>query len=210
MASAVIHLAVAKELEKYLNIKNKKDYYLGSIAPDISKQIGKDKKESHFLYTAKKDIPNIEMFTSKYKNFKTNDFALGYFIHLYTDKLWFSEFINQLTYGNSIRLLDGTIIHTTIEEIGHLIYQDYTNLNVQLIDEYNLDLSLFYEDFTVPNTDIEEIPINKLNILIDKMGIIIENSTKEKSYLFDITSIKAFITNCTNQILEKLRDYPTR
>ena len=29
MASAVIHLAVAKELEKYLNIKNKKDYYLG-------------------------------------------------------------------------------------------------------------------------------------------------------------------------------------
>ena len=37
MASAVIHLAIAKELEKYLNIENKKDYYLGAIAPDLSK-----------------------------------------------------------------------------------------------------------------------------------------------------------------------------
>ena len=28
MASAIIHLAIAKELEKEFNIKNKKDYYL--------------------------------------------------------------------------------------------------------------------------------------------------------------------------------------
>lgn len=210
MASAVIHLAVAKKLERNLNIKNKKDYYLGSIAPDISKQIGKDKTESHFLYNKKKDIPNIERFTSKYKDFKNNDFALGYFIHLYTDKLWFNGFINQLSCGNSIKLLDGTIINTTPEEIGRLIYQDYTNLNIQLIDEYNLDLSLFYEEFIIPNTYIEEIPIHKLNILLDQMGIIIENSTKEKSYLFDITMINSFITNCTNEILEKLRDYPKR
>ena len=45
MASSVIHLAVAKELEKHFNIKNKYDYYLGSIAPDLSKQIGRTKKE---------------------------------------------------------------------------------------------------------------------------------------------------------------------
>lgn len=43
MASAIIHLAVAKELEKYLNVKNKYDYYLGTIAPDLAKQIGRTK-----------------------------------------------------------------------------------------------------------------------------------------------------------------------
>ena len=48
MASAMIHIAVAKLLENELNIKNKKDYYLGSIAPDISKQIGLEKYISHF------------------------------------------------------------------------------------------------------------------------------------------------------------------
>ncbi len=210
MASAVIHLAVAKELEKKLNIKNKKDYYLGTIAPDISKHIGKSKKESHFLYNTKDDVPNIELFATKYKDFKTNDFTLGYFIHLYTDKIWVDEFIDKLNYGNAIKLLDGTIINTTVEEIKNLVYQDYTNLNIQLIDEYTLDLSLFYDDFIIPDTTLDEIPVDKLDILIDQMGLIIENSTKKKSYLFDITTIKDFINNCTNQITEKLRDYPNK
>ncbi len=207
MASAVIHLAVAKELEKNLNIKNKKDYYLGSIAPDISKQIKASKKESHFLYNTKKDVPNIELFTNKYKDFKDNDFNLGYFIHLYTDKIWFDEFLEKLTYSNSVKLLDGTIITTTEDEIGKLIYQDYTNLNIQLIDEYNLDLSLFYEEFQIPNTPLNEIPVNKLNILIDQMGIIIENSKQEKSYIFDIILINEFISNCVSKILEELKNY---
>ena len=207
MASAVIHLAVAKKLENHLNIKNKKDYYLGSIAPDISKQLGKTKIESHFLYNTKYDVPNINLFTNKYKNFQENSFELGYFIHLYTDKIWFDEFLEKLTYSNSIKLLDGTIINIQQEKIRDLIYNDYTTLNIELIDKYNLDLSLFYEDFQVPTTTIDEIPVNKLNLLIDKMGIIIENSKKEKSYIFDITLIDNFIDNCTNQIISKLKEY---
>ena len=89
MASAVIHLAVAKELEKNLNIKYKKDYYLGAIAPDLAKQIGETKDKSHFIINSPQDIPNINLFVNKYKKFKKNDFELGYFIHLYTDKLWY-------------------------------------------------------------------------------------------------------------------------
>lgn len=207
MASAVIHLAVAKEIEKYFNIKNKKDYYLGTIAPDIAKQIGKEKTEGHFLYSTKTDVPNIKMFTEKYTNFKTNDFNLGYFIHLYTDKIWFDEFLEKLEYRNSIKLLDGTIIQTTPEVIRHLTYNDYTNLNIDLIDQYQLDLSLFYEDFQKPITTITEIPIDKLNVLIDQMGIIIENSTKNKSHIFDITLITEFINNTVTRILEELKNY---
>lgn len=207
MASAVIHLAVAKELEKYFNIKNKKAYYLGSIAPDISKQINQPKKESHFLYNTKEDIPNIDLFTTKYQNFKNNDFNLGYYIHLYTDKIWFDEFLEKLTYSNSIKLLDGTILSTTHDEIRNLIYKDYTNLNINLIDEYTIDLSLFYEDFQIPETTLNEIPIDKLNILIDQMGIIIENSKQEKNYVFDIYLINEFINNCVNKILDELKNY---
>ena len=87
MASAIIHLAVAKTLEQYLPIKNKRDYYLGSIAPDISKQIGENKQRSHFLINTRDDIPNMELFREKYPNFKDNSFDLGYYIHLYTDRL---------------------------------------------------------------------------------------------------------------------------
>ena len=207
MASAIIHIAVAKCLENKLNIENKKDYYLGAIAPDISKQIGETKIKSHFLYETKESVPNIKYFLDKYPNFKKNSFELGYFIHLYTDKLWFDGFIDKLTCSNSIKLLDGTIISTSEKELSRLIYSDYTNLNIKLIDEYNLDLSLFYEEFQIPKTNFDDIPIEKLNILIDQMGIIIENSKEEKAYSFDIYSVKKFIEDSTNKILEELNKY---
>ena len=204
MASAVIHLAVAKELEKYLKIENKKDYKLGAIAPDIAQQLKIEKTKSHFIYNTKSDIPNIKLFKEKYKNFMNNSFELGYFTHLYTDKLWFDGFIDSLTYSNSIKLLDGTIIHVPQKEIKELIYNDYTNLNTIIIDKYNIDLSLFYEEYQKPNTSIEEVPIDKLNILIDKMGVIIENSKLEKSYIFDITLIDNFINTCVEKIIKEL------
>lgn len=207
MASAIIHLAVAKTLEKDLEIENLKDYYLGSIAPDIAKQIGETKHKSHFLINTSDDIPNIKMFTDKYSNFKNNSFDLGYFIHLYTDKIWFKDFITKIISGDYIKLLDGTVIHSTPEEIQNLIYQDYTNLNTKLLDEYNMDLSLFYEDFIKPNTTIDEIPTDKLNILIDKMGVIIENSKEEKSYTFDTFIILQFIDEISREILETLSNY---
>ena len=207
MASAIIHLAVAKVLEPYLNIKNRKDYYLGSIAPDIAKQIGRIKQGSHFLYDEKEDVPNIKMFTNKYKEFYKKDFDLGYYIHLFTDKLWFDKFLSTLVQSNSIRLIDGTIVNIPPEELQQLIYSDYTNLNIKVIEEYNMDLSLFYEEFQIPNTEITEIPIEKLNILIDKMGIIIENSKQEKNYLFDIYLIKEFIEEAKTRILQEIKDY---
>ena len=208
MASAIIHLAVAKELNKRLNITNKYDYYLGSIAPDISKQIGRSKYESHFLKNSyKDDIPNMELFISRYPNFKKNAFELGYFIHLYTDKLWFDGFLDKLIELPSIKLLDGTIIQSTEEEIIKLVYQDYTNLNIQLIYDYNLDLSLFYEEFKIPKTEIKEIPVENLDILINKMGIIIENSKEEKKYSIDIDLIKDFITTTCDKIIKELDQY---
>lgn len=207
MASSVIHLAVAKELEKYLNVKNSYDYYLGAIAPDLSKQIGRTKKLSHFLFDTREDVPNMDKFTEKYKYFYKNDFELGYYTHLYTDRIWFNEFINSLTYRSSVKLLDGTIIKATEQEITSMIYQDYTNINIQLIDAYNLDLSLFYEEFSKPHSCLDEIPLNKLNILIDKMGIIIENSKQEKNYIFDLTGINEFIEKSVQVILTELKNY---
>ena len=76
MASAIIHLAIAKELENKLEIDDIKDYYLGSIAPDIAKQIGMPKGISHFSNTSRNDIPNIDLFVKRYPTFKYNSFNL--------------------------------------------------------------------------------------------------------------------------------------
>ena len=67
-----------------------------------------------------------------------------------------------------------------------------------------MDLSLFYEEFIIPDTNIEEIPKEKLNILIDKMGLIIENSKEEKPYTFDIFLVLQFIDEASQEILNIL------
>lgn len=207
MASAVIHLAVAKELLPYLEVANVNEYYLGSIAPDIAKLVGETKQKSHFLYNEREDVPNIKMFTNKYKDFKKNSFDLGYYIHLFTDKIWFDKFLRKLVQNSSVKLLDGTIIECSKEQFVNLIYSDYTNLNIELIDEYNIDLSLFYEEFQIPNTKIEEIPKDKLYILINEMGIIIENFRQEKEYILDIFLIESFISEVKERILSELKNY---
>ena len=205
MASALIHLAVAKELEKRRHsVKNLYDYYLGSIAPDLAKQIGLTRDESHFVKNSYDDIPNLKLFKLKYPDYMNNDYDLGYFIHLYTDKEWSENFLKNIISSNSIRLLDGTVLASTKEEILNLLYSDYTNLNISILDAYELDLTLFYDEFKVPTTNITEIPVDKLDILINKMGIIIENSKEEKAYSLDIEEIKRFIQNTVEKLEKEL------
>lgn len=196
MASAVIHIAVAKEINKDLKM-NEKELFLGTIAPDISKQLGESKVKSHFLLNDKTDLPILDKFLDKYKNNLNNHFIMGYYIHLFTDYLWFKYFIPEITNSSDyIKVLSGNKIKCTKEEIEKLIYNDYTNLNISLIEEYDLDLSLFYEDIEIPNIKFDEIPLNKLQVIVDQMGIIIENSKKEYTYSFNIDNVKQFIELC--------------
>ena len=192
MASAVIHIAVAKEINKDLKM-NEKELFLGTI----SKQLGESKVKSHFLLNDKTDLPILDKFLDKYKNNLNNPFIMGYYIHLFTDYLWFKYFIPEITNSSDyIKVLSGNKIKCTKEEIEKLIYNDYTNLNISLIEEYDLDLSLFYEDIEIPNIKFDEIPLDKLQVIVDQMGIIIENSKKEYTYSFNIDNVKQFIELC--------------
>ena len=207
MASTFIHLAIAKKVLEEIPTDNERDYYLGAIAPDISKQIGQSKEISHFLINSQENIPNIPLFIKRYPNFLKNSFELGYFTHLYTDKCWNNDFLKSILSTHSIELLDGTSIQATKEEIKELIFSDYTNLNKKIIEEHNLDLSLFKEDFQVPNTTFEEVPINQLDILLNKIKIILENSKEEKNYTLDINIINNFITETSQKIIQELKKY---
>lgn len=202
MASAIIHMAVGKCVGDIIGLKGKA-FTLGTIAPDISKIVGQKRSISHFEDLGK-NVPNIKKFITKYKEYLTNDFEFGYLIHLYTDKFWVEQFLPNLQSENYIKLLDGSIIAFPEKKILDLIYDDYTNINISTIEDHELDLSLFYEEFEYPETVIEEVP-TEFRKLIDKMGIIIENSKTEKHYLFDQESINLFIEQCSLYILKELK-----
>lgn len=204
MASSMIHIVVANEINKILNRNNKK-LLIGSIAPDIAKLIGMNKKDSHFQ--DKDDtLPCLDEFLKKYKKDLNDDFVLGYYIHLYTDYLWFKYFEPDFYKNGVIHKLDGTIENIPPEKKMEYFYNDYTNLNIKLIDEYNLDLSIFYEELPTFNNIIKEIPMNKIQIIIDQAGIIIENTKESKSYVFDMDVVNKFIKTSVYYILSNLKD----
>lgn len=204
MASAIIHMAVGKMVGDIVG-KTSNEYFLGTIAPDISKIVGQKREISHFERNNDKSGPEVKRFIEKYQPFLTRDFEFGYLIHLYTDKYWIEKFIPKITTNNKIKLLDGTIVTYPKEKILDLIYNDYTNINISTIEDHELDLSLFYNEFPYPQTVIEEVP-KDFRKLIDKMGLIIENSKEEKHYLFDQAIINQFIEDCSLYILKELRE----
>ena len=70
MASSMIHLTIANELNKKLN-RDKSKLLIGSIAPDLSKLVGDDKTRSHFLIDGTEDLPDLDKFLKKYGYFLT-------------------------------------------------------------------------------------------------------------------------------------------
>lgn len=206
MASTIIHMAVANELNKKLNRDNNL-ILLGGIAPDLGKIATGDKIKAHFQDT-NDNLPNIDKFLNKYKNNMNNDFVMGYFIHLYTDYLWFKYFIPSIFNEDKelITKLDGTKVKCTDNMFVLFVYNDYTNLNIKLLDEYNMDLSILYNELPKIDNIIEEIPMDKLNLLINETGYIIENAKEKKEYVFDIEDIKTFISTSTDLIYAYLKE----
>ena len=111
-------------------------------------------------------------------------FVLGYYIHLYTDYLWFKYLELDFYKNGTIYKLDGTAIKVSEEDKIKYFYKDYTNLNIKLIDYYNLDLKLFYEKLPEFHNIISEIPMEELQTIVDQAGIITENSKDSKAYVF--------------------------
>ncbi len=205
MASTVIHMAIAKLVNKKLK-RNENRLLIGAIAPDISKCIGDTKVKSHFLDNEIDNIPNINKFLDKYKDNLNDDFVMGYYIHLYTDYLWFKYYLPSLENNNVVTKLDGKKVKLNGNMLSLYIYNDYTNLNIELLTKYNIDLEFLYNNELINiSNKIEEIPIDKLNILFDETIKIISKSKLNKSYLFDIKSIDKFIKMATKEILETIK-----
>ena len=205
MASAIIHMVVANEINKKINRDSDK-LLIGSIAPDISKFLGQTKIKSHFLSDENNDIPNIKAFLKKYINNLDDDFVLGYFIHLYTDYFWFKYFIPEIYRKNFITKLDGTVVKCSGNMQEMYIYNDYTNLNTKLLDSYNLKLDIFNNSTPVFANIIDEIPVEKIDIIINQVLLIIENSKTNKDLVFNFENIENFIKMTVELILSKLKE----
>ena len=193
MASSMIHVAVANELNKKLK-RNNKLLLVGTIAPDISKLVGESKLYTHFL-DGNGDVPNLTRFLNNYIKYLNDDFVLGYYIHLYTDYLWFKYFIPEIydESKNLITKLDGTIVNCHGHMAEMYIYNDYTNINERLVNDYKINLDFLYDNDLVFDDIIREAHMDKMDLIINKTKEIYEGCKIHRDYVFDMDNINNFI-----------------
>lgn len=199
-------MAVATEINKKLKYKEK-EYLVGSIAPDVAKYIGMEKWQTHFQEKDKDPWPNMKEFEKKYNKYLKDPFTMGYYIHLYTDYFWFKYFISEIK-QDWVEDMEEKGRKYTPEEINSLIYSDYTNLNIQVIDRYKLPLDIFYEKrkLNIPKY-IDEYPYDKTDVIIKEVGKIVENSTCDKKILFNMNDINAFVKTASELIYSEIEKF---
>lgn len=206
MPSIIIHMAVAKKVAKSLDFDSK-DFTIGSIAPDMSKIIGNERSYSHFC-DEKYSPPNIDAFLYKYKDYLYKPFVLGYFVHLYTDYLFETYFQQKFLSSdrNLITKIDGSIFKCNDSIFKQYLYNDYTDLNKKIINKYKIDCSVFDETYDSNDATIEEISIDKVDLLLKTSKEIIDKSNEKKNFLIDIKDISSFIDFSTMIISQKIKD----
>lgn len=175
-----IHLAIAKEyLKRHPEIKNEELFYEGNVAPDFSE----DKKKSHYTVPTSKEnlieyLKNkVHIYPFLKKTTLDTDYKKGLFLHLITDKLFFTEFLDKQylsknTYSNYINDL----------------YYSYELSNPTIIKHYQLSMEKW-------NNRIEEN--------IEKMKKIRGIVEKKKTNILNIDDLNQFIEQMASLNLEK-------
>lgn len=167
-----MHISIATKVCTKVEL-NKNRFLLGSIAPDAYLPSKQFKMISHFAY--KGNGPNIDgnAFLDKYKNYLNDSFYLGYYCHLLSDKLWFSEYFKKL-------------------QSNRHHYEDYDRLSSILIRYYKLENNVSFFD----NFYIEEIEMNVFRHIFDKLKndfILEKEITANPLEIFEIEDIQTYI-----------------
>lgn len=132
MPSFTMHMAIAKQyIRKHKSeIINEVEFIKGSIAPDLEedmKTIAKDKNKTHY---GQWNIWPIEInYNNFLKDSRVNlnqDFWKGYLLHLLTDEYFYTKTFSKET--------------QYILENNDSFYEDYTCLNKDIMEKYNIDL----------------------------------------------------------------------
>ena len=194
--------------------------------------VQKEKESTHFR--DEKDLelniqsPNLDRFINKYYDLLINNFSvLGYFFHLYTDKMFFVNLFNDtfecldanknltiyLNETKIVRVKKNNKFYDISDffNIKHSfsLYNDYTTINKILLDYYKInfnkdELLNFVPSFINPG--IEEVDYSNITSIINKTDTFINESYELdniKLNVFDEVLIEKFIEEVTNNFFNE-------
>ena len=219
MASWMIHLRVAQQLYRQLNIEFINEFVLGNIAPDsgVPTEDGSgfspDASVSHFRSLDDNGIKNIheEKFIQQYftpahrQSYSPKEYAffLGYLTHLLTDKIWAREIVY------SAKEKQDVLFRTNRELFWQTIKKDWYDLDFMYLksnpsfEAFRIyreikDIRNTYVDFFSENAFAER-RLFILNFYENGVANIEEHSTYLSKEELDV-----FVNSAVNEIIAQI------
>lgn len=214
MPGYILHLAAARiYLNKIVDIdrikfdkKSENDFYVGNLLPDTAK----DKKYSHFRDPEYQDRmiewPHPKRFWNKYKSLWENAVCLGYYHHLYVDKMFLKYYLPQVVEyydknGNTTEI-HSCVDYVLLKKSGKKIpvdeylseqyyYGDYTKMNTYLMERFQLPEKLD----PVKNPGIEEVNCTNPELIMEELREYkrFPASAVNELNVFDIETLISFL-----------------
>jgi hypothetical protein len=163
MGSRLMHLIIGEVVASSINvIKNKRDFLMGSIAPDAAYSFERKVITHYFEGDVDKGTRqvNYQRYIDTYLSDIKDDYSLGYLTHLISDNVW----MEYIYYPNEFKQkqdLDPTFLQRW--------HSDFRKMNTKLLCHYNMgNLKDWLEIDTLPR-EIEEITPDDLQKFIDEM-----------------------------------------
>lgn len=194
-------------------------FQTGNLIPDSVS----DKTFSHFRHPNRKEklmvYPDLNLFLDKYQHLLHISSCLGYYFHLFIDRVYARDYIPQIVTFYDINGQEASnrkdITHALIKRTGELIpiktifsdeyyYGDFTKLNTYLIKRFGLSTDLACD---VVNPGIEEVDyadIKKIQKQLQGYLDVPEDAVNELK-VFSIENLLKFLEKATEEFLNMIR-----
>jgi len=223
MPSWTIHLAVAKKVNKKLNL-DKDTFYIGNLLPDVDYNSKVTRKETHIHNypcpeCPKEILPNLKDFLKNYKkDIKNSSLLLGYYSHLLTD-----YFYNNYIFTNcwlqdekkdviGVKLNNGKKIYTN--DLRSYKHHDLGNYGkyllkigyVELPKSFNEenDLKLLKDNFFTYEDTVKRIKYLNTKFIKDNKYNITEKIFGLKYIMLTKEKLDELFEECSKYVLENI------
>jgi len=223
MPGFILHITTAKMLFDKLSVTGEKAesidhnaFQVGNLIPDSVS----DKTYSHFRHPSRNEklmvYPDLDLFLNKYKHLLNDDSLLGYYFHLYIDRVYAKDYIPKIiTFydANGQEASDkAAITHALIKRTKELVpiktifsddyyYGDFTKMNSYLMRRFDLSTDIVCD---VTNPGIEEVDFNdivKIQKQLQGYLDVPEDAVNELK-VFDVEDLLKFLEHTVEEFAE--------
>ena len=217
MPGFILHITAARMLfDKLTDTCHTIDFDSFQVGNLIADSVS-DKTYSHFRHPDRNEklmvYPDLDLFLNKYGHLLSDDSCLGYYYHLFIDRVYAKDYLAQIVDFYDIHGQEASdradITHALIKRTKELVpiktffsdeyyYGDFTKLNTYLINRFHLSTDLV---FGVMNPGIEEVDYKNIQKIQKQLQgyLDVPESAVDELKVFDIEDLLKFLDEAAEE-----------